>query len=70
MGEDVPPPPPPPVHHQEVPAVLRLSESVSLLVLLLGHVLRPRPAGEGVVVQVPVVGSYVVQLVESLCGER
>lgn len=55
----------PHVRHRDVPAASHLISSVSLLVLLVRCLLHLRP-GEGVVVQVPVIGRYVVQLVESL----
>lgn len=54
------------LRRQEVPAVLlRPVPSVPLPVLLLSGLLHLMP-GEGVVVQVPVIGRHVVQLVESL----
>lgn len=53
------------LHRQEVAA----APSVPLPVLLLGSLLH-LVAGEGVVVQVPVIGRYVVQLVEGLWWRR
>lgn len=53
------------LHWQEVAAV----SSVPLPVLLLCRFLH-LVAGEGVVVQVPVIGRYVVQLVEGLWWQR